>query len=431
MVGALLAATGLLAVGCGGSSKSSSGTTVSPGTTGSAATGSATTAGGGSAAAIKIGFISSETGPASSSYVGSIWGAQARVDALNAAGGVNGHKIQLIAVDDASSPAGNLTAAQLLVDSDKVFGVIEDTSFTFASYKFLNQQGVPVTGAAIDGPEWAMPPNSNMFSVSAPIDGSVGGSYYTYDNEAKFLKSLGVTKLAGVVYSIESAIQSMGGLITSAEVQGISKCYVNNSIPFGDTDFTAVALQIKSLGCDGATGVSLLATDIAFSGALKQGGINAQQIYPTAYDQNLLSNPSALQAMAGDYTTASINFQVPNAAAQTMLNDLKQYTKFPGGIPSLNIVQGYTGADLMSKGLSLAGSTPTRRAFISNLRQVANYDAGGLYPSAVTFQNFGTAGMLPPTSCTYIFKITTTGYTAVNNNQPVCGNLVKVPAAHS
>ena len=158
---------------------------------------------------ITIGFITSETGGAASSYIGAQWGAQARIDALNAAGGVNGHKLKLDVLDDQTNPAANYTDAQELVQSKNAFGVIEDSSLAFGAAKYLNQQGVPVTGAAIDGPEWGEQPNTNMFSVTPPSPTPVDGKYYTYDNTAKFLKDIGVTKLAGAVYNIQSAIQSM------------------------------------------------------------------------------------------------------------------------------------------------------------------------------------------------------------------------------
>ena len=66
--------------------------------------------------AVKIGFISSETGVAASNFVGADKACKARVDAENAKGGVNGRKIELIAIDDKSG-AGNNTAAKDLVQN--------------------------------------------------------------------------------------------------------------------------------------------------------------------------------------------------------------------------------------------------------------------------------------------------------------------------
>ena len=61
---------------------------------------------------------------------------QARVDAQNAKGGVNGRKIDLEIIDDQSSGA-NLTAAQDLVQNRNVFVVVNNSSFAFLSYRYL------------------------------------------------------------------------------------------------------------------------------------------------------------------------------------------------------------------------------------------------------------------------------------------------------
>jgi branched-chain amino acid transport system substrate-binding protein len=200
-------------------------------------------------------------------------------------------------------------------------------------------------------------------------------------------------------------------------------------VPFGDVNFTPIALAIKSAKCDGVFGLFGIQGNVALSTALKDAGVQGKRLYATSYDQNVLSSPSALSASQQDYTEiSSINFSNPNAATQTMLANLKQYTAFKGGIPSLNIAFGYLTADLMIKGLQMAGTNPTRDAFISQLRGVSSYNAGGLLASPVTFTNFGTVGMLPTTSCAYFVQIQGSTYVPVPaDGSPVCGDRVKVP----
>ena len=48
-----------------------------------------------SKAPIIIGYITDETGAASSTYINAVQGAQARIDAQNAIGGVDGHKLMI------------------------------------------------------------------------------------------------------------------------------------------------------------------------------------------------------------------------------------------------------------------------------------------------------------------------------------------------
>src|SRR5580700_2584514 len=77
-----------------------------------------------SLAPITIGYIGDLTGVAASTFEDGPGGAQARVDYQNAHGGVNGHKIKLVVLDDQSNPTSFQTAAQALVQSKGALGII-------------------------------------------------------------------------------------------------------------------------------------------------------------------------------------------------------------------------------------------------------------------------------------------------------------------
>lgn len=385
-------------------------------------TGSATSAAS-KKAPIVIGFITDETGGASSSYINAQDGAMARIDAQNAAGGVDGHKLQLAIEDDQSTASGNLTAAQDLIENKGAFGVIDDSSFTYGAATYLNKNKVPVTGAAIDGPEWGQQPNSNMFSVSGTTTTPINGKIYGYNESEEFLKQEGGTRLAQLVYNISSAITAANGIFAAAKPLGIGKC-LESIIPFGDVSFTTFALQMKSLKCNGLEVLGLLTSCIAVANAIKQAGLKVVDYCLTGYDQNVLNQPSALASMQGTYAMATINVLGTNVNAPTklFLSRLKKYTSWPGGIPSLNVDYGYEAADLMIEGLQLAGSNPTRQAFISKLRTVSSYTGGGLIAApGENFTHFGTLAGLPKTQCESFYEVK--GHTYVPT-KPICGKLV-------
>jgi branched-chain amino acid transport system substrate-binding protein len=414
---AAAAALGLVAAACGSSSHNSTGTTTggSSGSVGSSGSGSATKS------PYLVGFISSETGGASSSYAGSVRGAEARVDALNAAGGINGHPVKLVIYDDQSSPTGNQTAAQLLIQKG-VLGVIDDTSFTFGGAAALSRAKLPVTGASIDGPEWGQ--SSNMFSVIAPTETPVNGQRYTYTSLINVFKLLGIKKLAQVGYQIPSVTQAANQTFQLAAQQGISKCYNNNTISFGANDFTSVVLAIKSAGCDGVYVPMLLTSEIAVAQGLKNAGSTAKLISPSvAYDQNVLSSPASLGALAGDYTAATVDLTKPSSGSQTMLANLKKYVGYNSSVANLNVVFAYLGADVMIKGIQMSGSDPSPSKITTALRTVNSYDGGGILPSPVTFHGYGTPSMFLPNSCEPLFQITSSGYQAANGGKLVCGTL--------
>lgn len=94
---------------------------------------------------ISIGLIESATGPASSTFGDSATGVEARFDQQNAEGGIDGRKLKLFVADDTSTPTGNLLAAEDLVSTKGVFGVISDNAVLVGGADYLQKQDVPVT----------------------------------------------------------------------------------------------------------------------------------------------------------------------------------------------------------------------------------------------------------------------------------------------
>ena len=73
---------------------------------------------------IKIGFNVPLTGFAAADGQSSLNGAKLAVAQANAAGGVNGEKIELVVYDDQASPKEAVPVATKLVEKDKVVGAV-------------------------------------------------------------------------------------------------------------------------------------------------------------------------------------------------------------------------------------------------------------------------------------------------------------------
>src|SRR5262249_38292363 len=141
---------------------------------------------------------------------------------------------------------------------------------------------------------------------------------------------------------------------------------------------------------------------------VKNAGMNAKVLIGgTAYDQSVLDSPSASAALNGQYMSSAILFDTAIPGIATMLNAFKQYdpTYKAGQIPDYGLYGSYIATDLMIKGLQDAGRNPTRSSFISGLRTVTDYTAGGILSSPTSFANFGTVNMLPQTSCQYYVQL--------------------------
>jgi branched-chain amino acid transport system substrate-binding protein len=385
----------------------------------------ATLPAGASPSPITIGLITSLTGSAASEYTGTQLGVEARIDAQNAKGGVNGHQLKLVTVDDQSTPSGNQLAAQELVDNTKPFGVIDATSEVFGAAAFLNKAGVPVVGPGVDGPEWGQQPNTNMFDLMPPSITAFKGITYGYNTEVLFMRDVGVTKLAVISVNVPSAITNQNTLINDANKLGIKNCYDNDTLSLADVNFTAVALQVKAAGCNGVIDAGIPTQTVALSETLQEAGAHVKEFY-YGIPQDLLTQPAVERALLGTYTAqASFDPSTADTAQKAMLANLKKYTPQFSFASDPEALSSYIEADIMITGLELAGKNPTQQAFIKNLRKVSNYTGGGLLPEpGLTFAHFGTVGMLPKTACTEFIVVTKTGLAPYDHDKMVCGTRV-------
>jgi Periplasmic binding protein len=63
-----------------------------------------------------------------------------------------GRQLQLVTCDDASSGNTNTTCTQDL-NANGVFGIIAESAFVYGGYRYIQQQGIPLTGGAHYGPK--------------------------------------------------------------------------------------------------------------------------------------------------------------------------------------------------------------------------------------------------------------------------------------
>src|ERR1700742_4793565 len=93
---------------------------------------------------IKIGTTTPFSGPASAYSAGAV-SATAWFQKINDEGGVNGRKINYIALDDAYSPPKTVEQIRRLIESDEVLFLVNPvgTATNMAVVKYINQKQVP------------------------------------------------------------------------------------------------------------------------------------------------------------------------------------------------------------------------------------------------------------------------------------------------
>jgi branched-chain amino acid transport system substrate-binding protein len=386
-------------------------------TTLAACSSSGGTGGGGGGGTIKIGVISDYTGVASSSFASNDNGVNAYIKRVNTAGGINGHKIEFVRGDTASSPTGALTAAQKLVQVDKVFAIVENSSYFYGAEPFLLKENIPVVGSGIDGPIWSDPKNTNLFTATG-----VSNSDYSQEAFGKFAKQVGVTKCGSIAYAgSASAAHAAMGYVQSCERAGLKAGYLNTELPFGTTDVGAIALAIKDSGIDGIYLPLVPSTSFALLGALKQLGVKLKSaLLPTGYGGDLLANKAGVQAAQG------YDFQVVGAPAEAETAATKQRAADLAAVgvttpPTFAEQESYLSTVAFGAGLKAAGDKPTRESFLAAMNDLKGYDGEGLMaPQKISFHEY-----VPKELCTWFVRLEGETF-KIHDGMPICGPLFKL-----
>ena len=365
---------------------------------------------------ITVAYITSLTGPGAPENVSSPAGFEARLDQQNAQGGVDGHKLVPLVIDDQTSPSQIATAVQE-ADS-KAFGIVSQSALMFLAAKYPNQAGVPVTGTYDDGPEWGTPPYTNMF---ASDEGSVNPKYPVNTQIGDFLKAHGGTVLGSYGYGI-SPSSSRAAIATADSFKdaGGKVGVLNTSIPFGSVNFTSIALAAKQAGINAMVPAMDANSNYALAQALSQAGVKLKStLYATGYEPDVINSPT-WGVLQGSYFFSPFRpWDLPNAGTQQMQADMEKYAHFTKSqFPTFGQYEAWAGADLMIKGLEMAGPNPTQAAVIKDLRGLKSYNANGLLPQTIDYATI--FGHDLPKQCAWVMQAHKTGFTPVSSSA-VCG----------
>ena len=370
-----------------------------------------------SAAPIKIALITSVTGLASPLFQHAPQGFLARIALQNSMGGVNGHKLVPIVINDETNPGQVATAVQEAI-SDGVVGIVNDSSLFYAGYKYAQEAGIPVTGGSFDGPEWGEQPNTNMFASDT---GSVNPTYPASTLIGNFLKSHGGTVLGSYGISISpSSIQSAKGAGISFERAGGKVGVLDTSVVYGSVEFTPESLVARSKGVNAVYAGMGNNQNFAIATTFKQAGVKLKAVvFPTGYEADIVHQPVWSDVQGMYFSSEFRPTAIPNAGTRQMAAALQRYQRrSPANFATFDVYESWLGADLMIKGLQRAGANPTPANVIKSLRGIRSYNGNGILPVSYDYAtNFGHNGP----QCSWFLRAEANGFVPVSN-APICGH---------
>lgn len=208
----------------------------------------------GAADPIRIGIITSATSPVGgAAFTGPRDGAQAYFAALNARGGLDGRRVEVVTCDDGGSGVGNNECVHELVDEREVFALVATTAFDYAGAPRVAEAGVPDIGGQPIGAAYDTYPHLyGIYGSSAPRTGGKPGWNGTLTGGTEvyrwFKREHGARTAAVVAYNQASSAAYARLITRGLRAEGYR--VVTEQVDFALPNFRAVAADLRAHRAD-------------------------------------------------------------------------------------------------------------------------------------------------------------------------------------
>ena len=297
-------------------------------------------------------------------------GAKLYIDMVNAKGGVNGQKIELISMDDKFDPKTAAENARQLIEEKNVLALFltRGTPHTEAIIPLLDKHGVALIG-----------PSTGAMALHKPVQRHVFNVRATYQREAEkavqHLSTVGMSRIA-VVYVTDSfgqdALEGAMNGFKAVKGQPAATIQADREKP----DYAAIVPKIVQSNAQAVLWIG--------SGTAVVEGVKALRAAGSAAQVVTLSNnaSSGFIKQLGEASRGVIVTQVfpsERAMGQPMVKEATMLAKAKGQMElSPAALEGFASAKVMVEALRRAGPKPTRAKVLAALDGLKNYDVGGL-----------------------------------------------------
>ena len=330
--------------------------------------------------AIKVGILGSLTGPAAIFGTGNLAGATIAFEEVNAAGGVNGRKIEWVSLDDESSPPKGIAAFKRLVEQEKVFAVFGPAGSAIgqAMVPSFKASTTPVFISVFSTPAVTEPPVRTVFRTGPMNDRQQGVAIADY-----VIDHLNAKKIALIRQSDEYGKRGAESVVGRLKERAVS---LTNEEVFNisDTDFTAqltrtIQAEPDVLVIYGYPNASAIITRQAKQLGLKARIMGANSAGSRTYPKIVG------EAAAGTQNILTLAVLPEGDAPPAVKFRTTFEHRFPDlarqGRPDLGDVLGYGGALAFIEGLKRAGDAPTQDGFIAALESLKDFETGVTLPT--------------------------------------------------
>ena len=297
----------------------------------------------------------------------------AYIDQINKSGGINGRKIDLIALDDGYETDRTVANSKKLIDESKVFALLQyygSSPTTQAMNDVFGPAKVPLVGTisgagTLRKPVKDNPNNRYMFNVRAS---------YADETEAivNQLVGLGLKNIAVFYQNDGFGLSGLDGVKAALKKHNMEPSAVG-TVERNSLDVEAAAKAISKANAQAVVMVTLYKPTAAFVKAMRKINQNPQFMTLSPVGADLL-----VAELGNDARGIGISQVMPYPWNDTT-PIVRDYQKLLGkqGKPSYFGIEAYVMARVLVEAMRKAGRDLTREKLIASLEGMQNHDLGG------------------------------------------------------
>ena len=316
-----------------------------------------------------LGQSAALTGPAAQLGIQMRAGATLHFNAVNAAGGVNGHRIELVTLDDGYEPDRCKSNTDRLI-ADKVFALFGyvGTPTSLAALPLVTEAKIPFFAPFTGAEALRDPFNRYVFHLRA-----------SYFQETALivnqLVSLGLRKIA--VFHQDDAYGKAGleGVRRALKAHSLTPL-ATGTVVRNSVEVAQAVKDIVPLRPDAVVQISAYKSCAAFIRAARKAGYGG-----TFYNVSFVGTQALADELGaqGNGVVVSQVMPFPFSTTSVISREYLEALRKAGSDskPNYSSMEGYLAAKVFVEGLKRAGSNPTRDNFITALESIQNTSFGG------------------------------------------------------
>jgi branched-chain amino acid transport system substrate-binding protein len=368
------------------------------------------TAGSASKAPFVIGTVSDVSGALASSIGGANKALEAWADYTNAQGGINGHKVDLVALDTDSSPATTLSDVKQLVEQDHIIALVDAQANFYPTFEpYLDSQGIPVIGSYPNNPPFQTDPAHLWFPQGTTVDAM-------YADMFKVGQKYGGGSKMAFLYCVESPVCPVG-VAPAAKAAGVKITY-SEGISATAPSYTAPCLAAKQ---SGATMINIADASAIILRAMSNCVSQSYHPLLLAVDGQVASPWAATSAASGAriFENDAPFSDTSNPAVQLMQTELNKYAPGLVGSPLYdeNVVYAWAAGLLFTAAAKAGhlGNGATATDVVNALYDLSGTTLGGIAPPLQY-----TRGQAHTISCGFVLGVRSGGFFMPQGQSQVC-----------